>query len=117
MYFGGGDYSGTNSNKMGAYTYVGLDAEGEPYWQDASGTYFLYKYTFSDGGLRWYIGADITSTIVSWYSSTGVTIDPTEASSWHVWGSSVWTEQSAVSVTCVDGGESLLPSLVTLLHT
>ena len=66
------------------YTYVGLDAEGEPYWQHASSEIFLYKYTYSDGGLRWCIGADITSTTVAWYSSTGVTNDPTEASNWMV---------------------------------
>jgi len=119
VYFGGGDYSGSNSNKMGGYTYVGEDAEGEPYWQQASGAYFLYKFTRSDGGLRWYIGTDITDPDGAsfWLTSTGVTNDPTEASNWFVWDGSAWILQSAVSVTCVDGGESLLPSLVTLLHT
>jgi hypothetical protein len=56
VYFGSGSgYSGVNSELIGEYTYVGLNAADEPYWQQSSSGYFLYKYTSSGGGLNWMI--------------------------------------------------------------
>ena len=112
VYFGGGSaYSGDRSDTFGVYTYVGLDSECEPYWQHSSGDNFLYKHLSSVGEV-WYIGSDITANGGWWYSSTGVTNDPTEASNWQVSDGSGWSQQSDVDVWC---GESLAPVLPPVL--
>jgi len=98
------DYSGENSNLIGYYSYVGVDPNGEPVWQQSSGGQYLFKDA-DNYGESWNIDDDITTSGGYWFTYTGVTSDPIESSNWKVWDGSAWIEQSDVTVTCANGDE------------
>ena len=91
---------GHGANRLGLYERRGLDANGNPYYQHSSGSYFMYLYV-RDTERYWFLGEELGENWRKWEGRAGIS-DPTDVNEWAVYNGTdkVWYTHPGLTAVC-----------------
>ena len=78
----GGANDGWGTDAFGTYSLAGVDASGDPYYEHASGTLYLYTATWMYGQSWWFISETNGAASGSWYAVRSGDQTPSHSLHW-----------------------------------